>query len=81
MARHENENWNLPDDVSWNVVQAALLMDIRDELQKLNAVFACPNFIGIPTRLTSIHVDTREVARRLRTISAKIPPRKKKARQ
>lgn len=35
-------------------IQAAVLMDIRDELQKLNALLHCHNFTGIPTTLRSI---------------------------
>lgn len=52
----------------WNydAMHTALLMDIRDELQKLNALLACPSFLGIPATL--------------RTINRKIPARKKKAR-
>lgn len=65
-------------DVEWNVldehgnwysgnhagIHAAVLMDIRDELKRLNQLLHCHNFIGIPATL--------------RTISKKIPVRKKK---
>lgn len=40
MPRHANVQWNLPEadgtGHTWNSIHAALLMDIRDELQKLN---------------------------------------------
>lgn len=72
--RHKNVNWSLPAGVQSHTsgmehqplsIQISLLMDIRDELQQLNAVFACPNFIGMPATL--------------RTISRKLTPRKRKA--
>lgn len=50
MARWANRNWNigkLPENdcsnVSHSHVVESLLMDLRDELQKLNRVFACKN--------------------------------------
>jgi len=45
MARHRNGNWNLPDGKveTWDQVQVAVLMDIRDELQKLNRLMECSN--------------------------------------
>ena len=46
-----------------DAMQVVLLMDIRDELQKLNALLHCQNFVGIP--------------RTLKTIARKIPTRKK----
>ena len=59
MGRHKNRNWNLPDGDkgnirAWDYVPIAVLMDIRDELQTLNAVFACYNFQSIPRELRSI---------------------------
>ncbi len=36
----------------------ALLMDIRDELKKLNALFHCPNFTAIPQNLNAIRRNT-----------------------
>lgn len=55
-TRHKNENWNLGESnanncVSWQQMHMALLMDIRDELQKLNALLHCGNFLAIPERL------------------------------
>lgn len=42
MARHKNGNWTLNDPVkAWGEVTAALLMDIRDELQELNRTLRC----------------------------------------
>jgi hypothetical protein len=39
---------------TWEQAQVAVLMDIRDELKRLNGLLACPNFIGIPATLRSI---------------------------
>lgn len=59
--RRANVNWHLltengsqyaPD--SYAMVQAALLMDIRAELEKLNALLHCQNFVGIPSTLRGI---------------------------
>jgi len=71
MPRHQNLNWNCGGtardgkiyDVTFAGKQLAVLMDIRDELQKLNTLLGCPNFVGIP--------------RTLRTISRKIPARRR----
>lgn len=76
MARHANVQWNLPEGKpsggttvhSYEAIHSALLMDIRDELQKLNALLHCPNFVGIPTTLTTISrkMPVRRVARKKR---------------
>jgi len=60
MARHKNQNWNLPDPKveTWEQVSVAVLMDIRDELQKLNRVFECRNTIAIPSLLRRIARNT-----------------------
>lgn len=36
----------------------ALLMDIRDELERLNALLHCGNFTSIPATLREIRVNT-----------------------
>lgn len=60
MARHKDANWELQEtDYSWDAVQAALLMDIRDELKRLNGVIGCSNFLGIPATLRTIETNTR----------------------
>lgn len=50
MARHKDKDWHLPDGVpdgagctthSWESINAALLMDIRDELKALNRTLSC----------------------------------------
>lgn len=66
MARRKDVDWNLPEgsEFYWSHVQIAVLMDIRDELKRLNSLLHCHNFTGIP------HV--------LRGIRAKLPTRKRR---
>jgi hypothetical protein len=75
-TRHKNTNWALStgtrnangvDSVPNDSVQFALLMDIRDELQTLNRLLGCPNFVAVPSIL--------------RGIRAKIPTRRRRARK
>lgn len=64
--RQKNVSWEIIPDgdryhgkkFSWYAAQTAVLMDIRDELQKLNAVFACPSFQAIPVKLDQIITNT-----------------------
>lgn len=62
--RHKNQNWRLPELVkntaSWDCVNAALLMDIRDELQQLNRFLICDNAQAIPGLLRKIEANTRK---------------------
>jgi hypothetical protein len=68
MPRHKNVDWNLSEGTlnpdgsrthRLDRIQAALLMDIRDELQALNRVFSCPNFTRIPGVLDRIEANTK----------------------
>lgn len=46
MARHKNIDWKLPDKLeTWDQLNAAILMDIRDELQRLNSLMHCSNVV------------------------------------
>jgi len=66
-TRQKNMTWSVRPDAnghySFDSARLAVLMDIRDELQKLNSLLHCANFTGIP--------------RTLQTISRKLPTRKK----
>lgn len=66
MARYKDSDWNLPDSLSWGQVEVAVLMDIRDELKRLNSLLRCPNFIGIPFRLEQIVKNTKKPKRKRR---------------
>lgn len=39
---------------TWERAQLAVLMDIRDELQRLNRLLHCQNFVAIPRKLDAI---------------------------
>ena len=74
MARHKDQNWNLPEGTptangarehQWDSIKVALLMDIRDELQSLNRVLHCTNFLRIPQKLDDIRRNTAKKKRKL----------------
>lgn len=60
--RKKDKNWAVANDegktLSWDEVQVAVMMDIRDELKRLNAVLHCPNFLDIPHKLERIKRNT-----------------------
>lgn len=61
--RHKNTAWHLPTTAagkleSWTYVPIAVLMDIRDELQQLNGLLRCNNFLAIPSELRTIRRNT-----------------------
>ena len=69
MARHANVQWKLPEGEpdgqggrthDWDSVHAALLMDLRDELQTLNYLLASADFSSIlPTLRRIAHNTTK----------------------
>lgn len=73
MARHANTNWNLGGTEgggipTWKQASIAVLMDVRDELQRLNRLLNCQNFTAIPYTLSAIKRNTN---RKKRTRKAK----------
>ncbi len=59
MARKKDMDWNLPvDNNTYESAQLAVLMDVRDELKKLNTTFSCYSFQSIPASLRSIRKNT-----------------------
>jgi len=71
MARRKNVEWNIPDVGEHIIVDQAnlaVLMDIRDELQRLNALLHCQNFLEIPRCLRSIR---RNTTRRIKRVNRK----------
>ncbi len=66
MNNFENSNWEIKKGAmlnsAANVHEASLavLMDIRRELQRLNVVFSCTNFIQIPSVLKDIRKNTNK---------------------
>lgn len=65
--RQANRTWTLVNaqdhwgisPVEYHGMSLALLMDLRDELQKLNRLLHCPNFQQIPARLAAIERHTK----------------------
>jgi hypothetical protein len=73
MPRHKDQNWCLPEgrptergtmEHQWTSIHAALLMDIRDEFKKLNALLHCSNFLRIPQKLDEIRRNTTKKKRK-----------------
>lgn len=66
-TRHKNVDWqinaNSNNTVNWEGVTAAILMDIRDELQTLNRLLGCHNFTRIHRVLDAIRLNTRKPKR------------------
>lgn len=58
--RNERINYQAttPNDWTWQHVEIEILMDIRSELQKLNTLLHCTNFVGIPRTLKRISSNT-----------------------
>jgi hypothetical protein len=56
--RLKDHNWVFekdgPNGISYESAQLAVLMDLRDELKKLNRLLHCPSFMEIPSTLRSI---------------------------
>lgn len=60
MARHKDGNWNLGDTVkTWDEAQVAILMDIRDELKKLNRNAVCGRYQTRIAEDAIIRIDKR----------------------
>lgn len=57
-TRKKNINWNVGKEATWEGAQLAVLMDIRDELQRLNGLLGCANFREIPRVLRTIRGNT-----------------------
>ena len=66
MARRGHIDWNLPETNEWDTVKTALLMDLRDELKKLNGWIGCANTMAIPHILREIAVNTKRETKRKR---------------
>ena len=60
MSRYKDIEWELPDQPCWESTHAALMMDIRDELRRLNRRINCEDFIAIPRTLWKIQLNTQK---------------------
>ena len=71
MPKHRNVDWALAETdegalQNWDMVSIAVLMDIRKELQHLNSIFDCTNFLSIPAKLDRIGRNTTAAKKRRR---------------
>lgn len=66
MARHQDGNWNLPNEVQWTHVQVAVLMDIRDELRKINRKLDCHR---VGRMLDDVHRMDKRLAKKFGPLS------------
>jgi hypothetical protein len=65
MRKGKDTEWNVYEDngnTSWEKVGVSVLMDIRDELKRLNSLLACPNFLRIPVALDAIRKNTKKAS-------------------
>ena len=71
-TRYKNRNWRIETNsdgrISHNDVRLAVLMDIRAELQQINRIIGCRNFMMIPGQLEVI---ARNTARRRKVATTK----------
>ena len=72
-SRYKNANWVVPDEPSLDYAKLSVLMDIRDELQVLNRVFQCPNFLAVPRKLDIIIKNTKKKKRLVKSRIGKLP--------
>ena len=64
MADHKmQKGWDGPVEYSYIGLTLAVLVEVRDELKKLNALLHCDNFIRIPTELKHIRRNTTKKRR------------------
>lgn len=68
-GNHKNANINWPTENpdgnnTYEQARLAVLMDIRHELQRLNNVFHCHNFLEVPVMLRKIMANTAKPKRR-----------------
>ena len=64
--RQKNMSWAVRDEQGnfyTNSAQLAVLMDIRDELQRLNSLLHCYNATSMPVTLREIRAAVNKVAR------------------
>ena len=62
--RHRDANWRITGDMTFEKATLAVLMDIRDELQRLNNLLHCSNFTMFPMLLRQIRRNTTKPSRK-----------------
>ncbi len=65
--RKKDIDWTVAEEdgrvPTWERVIVAVLMDVRDELKRLNTLLYCHNFTGIPQTLRAIRKNTTKKKR------------------
>ncbi len=58
--RWKDQCWQINESLPMSLqgAQLAVLMDIRDELKRLNGLLGCQNFLNIPRELRQIRLNT-----------------------
>lgn len=68
MRKTKDWEWGIsPSDrgtYGYEQAQLSVLMDIRDELKRLNGVLQCPNFVAVPAKLDQIIRNTKKKRRK-----------------
>lgn len=73
MRKHKDVEWTMPErmsDGTWEQVGIIVLMDIRDELKRLNTLLCCPNFTRILATLDAIKTNTKK--RQKKTVKGRL---------
>lgn len=59
--RNKDRDWNLcMDTLEWSQVPTLVLMDIRDELKRLNSLLHCHNFTSLPSEIRGLRRDIKQ---------------------
>lgn len=70
--RKKDVEWKLSDNADGTIpvsyAQIAVLMDLRDELKKLNRLLSCENFTSIPALLRMIRENTAKPKRKRKPV-------------
>jgi hypothetical protein len=65
--RHRNQDWQLPEKMTWELVAVALLLDIRGELRTIRSLAQC---YRVPRALDAL-IEQGAEARRKKRAAAK----------
>lgn len=71
-TRWKNATFDLTNNnggIEWSKVPIAVLYDIRDELQTLNRLLSCENFLQIPRVLRAIRSNTSKPRKKKRKVA------------
>jgi hypothetical protein len=70
--RLKDNQWTMSTDAlghySYEQATLAVLMDLRDEMKRMNSVLNCTNFLAVPGILRVIQEQTKKPKRRRRTL-------------